>query len=404
VRYCDANGVFSTYSTPTWFETDPLLTSPPVAGSDIYEVPPGGVLDVAAPGVLINDTDADGDPLTAVKLSDPAEGLLTLHADGSFMYTPATNWSGADSFTYCASDGTTNSPGVLCQLVAADMGTQAMMVCEYFSYGVTGGSFAGMSTFDTVGWASNRWSGSTSPEYRPFSAAFISAAGEAQAYSNRLAGGCLRGANSEAGTVTRGLSPPLDGTVWVSLVVTCSWWNSPPDLSKNHAQVVINGRNADRFGVMTSGSSTRQRLLVYENGVMFTNDVVGAGSGRSALLVARLRTNVSGTDDELTAWLFPDGGALPDGRALTNLGAPLYTTSGAQDLWGDTIASVGLTIMSQSDTREIYVDSLRVSYGDIADDAHVHKVLAGEAIPEPLGAMGAVCALWSASMFRRRRI
>ena len=62
-----------------------------------------------APGVLANDTDADGDPLTAVVVTGPAHGTLTLNANGSFTYTPAANYNGADRFTYRANDGTANS-------------------------------------------------------------------------------------------------------------------------------------------------------------------------------------------------------------------------------------------------------------------------------------------------------
>jgi VCBS repeat-containing protein len=61
----------------------------------------GGTL----PGVLANDTDADGDTLTAQKVSDPAHGVLVLNADGTFVYTPAANYNGADSFVYRPFDG-----------------------------------------------------------------------------------------------------------------------------------------------------------------------------------------------------------------------------------------------------------------------------------------------------------
>src|SRR6185436_10379607 len=64
---------------------------------------------VAAAGVLSNDTDADGDPLSAVLVTGPTHGTLTLNANGSFTYVPVTNYNGADSFTYRASDGTLNS-------------------------------------------------------------------------------------------------------------------------------------------------------------------------------------------------------------------------------------------------------------------------------------------------------
>src|SRR5207253_6729586 len=66
-------------------------------------------LTVAAPGVLGNDGDVDGDTLGAVLVAGPAHGNLTLHANGSFTYTPAANYNGGDSFTYKASDGQADS-------------------------------------------------------------------------------------------------------------------------------------------------------------------------------------------------------------------------------------------------------------------------------------------------------
>ena len=77
----------------------------PVAASDAYTGVAGSPLTVAAPGVLANDSDVDGDPLTAIQLSWPANGTLAFNADGSFTYTPLAGWSGPDSFTYHASDG-----------------------------------------------------------------------------------------------------------------------------------------------------------------------------------------------------------------------------------------------------------------------------------------------------------
>ncbi|HEV8274297.1 MAG TPA: Ig-like domain-containing protein, partial [Streptosporangiaceae bacterium] len=58
------------------------------------------------PGVLGNDSDPDGDTLSAVVASGPSHGSLTLNANGSFTYTPDANYSGPDSFTYRASDAT----------------------------------------------------------------------------------------------------------------------------------------------------------------------------------------------------------------------------------------------------------------------------------------------------------
>ena len=58
---------------------------------------------------MANDSDVDGDPLTAAVLAGPSNGTLGLNADGSFTYTPEGDYHGADSFTYGASDGTANS-------------------------------------------------------------------------------------------------------------------------------------------------------------------------------------------------------------------------------------------------------------------------------------------------------
>jgi VCBS repeat-containing protein len=79
----------------------------PVANDDTYQVVQDTSLVVAAPGVLTNDTDADGETLTAGNAGDPANGSVTLNADGSFTYDPDSGYLGPDSFTYDVSDGTT---------------------------------------------------------------------------------------------------------------------------------------------------------------------------------------------------------------------------------------------------------------------------------------------------------
>lgn len=81
----------------------------PDADADSATVDEDATLTVGAPGVLGNDTDADSDPLEAVKVTDPDHGTLTLAADGSYLYTPDPDFNGADAFGYRASDGTTFS-------------------------------------------------------------------------------------------------------------------------------------------------------------------------------------------------------------------------------------------------------------------------------------------------------
>jgi VCBS repeat-containing protein len=86
-----------------------VANTSPVANNDSYSTNEDVPLSIAAPGVLGNDTDAEHNPLTAVLVSGPAHGTLTLNANGSFTYTPAANYNGSDSFTYKANDGTANS-------------------------------------------------------------------------------------------------------------------------------------------------------------------------------------------------------------------------------------------------------------------------------------------------------
>src|SRR5207247_5239205 len=80
----------------------------PGASNDAYSTNEDTALTVAAPGVLANDSDVDGNPLTAVFVSGPSHGTVTLNSNGSFTYTPAANYNGPRSVAYHASDGQHN--------------------------------------------------------------------------------------------------------------------------------------------------------------------------------------------------------------------------------------------------------------------------------------------------------
>jgi len=92
--------------------------SAPVANDDAYSTDLDLQLNVTAPGVLGNDTDADDDPISVAdprtNASTDQDGLVTLDADGSFTYTPSAGFAGIDSFSYSATDGTdTSSPATV---------------------------------------------------------------------------------------------------------------------------------------------------------------------------------------------------------------------------------------------------------------------------------------------------
>ena len=84
----------------------PPTNTAPVAVDDTYAVDKGRTLVIdASKGVLANDTDADGQALTAILVSSAGNGSFTLNADRSFEYKPAKKFSGTVTFSYQSSDG-----------------------------------------------------------------------------------------------------------------------------------------------------------------------------------------------------------------------------------------------------------------------------------------------------------
>ena len=84
------------------------VDDPPVARDD------AGGPSLAAPGVLANDTDVEGDELTARLVTPPGHGSVLLAADGAYLYVPAPGFSGTDRFSYRATDaGAASAPATV---------------------------------------------------------------------------------------------------------------------------------------------------------------------------------------------------------------------------------------------------------------------------------------------------
>lgn len=87
------------------YESQVRTTAMPVADDDSYTTNEDTALEIAAPGVLANDTHAANTTLTAVLVSGPSHAdSFKLNADGSFDYEPGADYNGEDSFTYKARD------------------------------------------------------------------------------------------------------------------------------------------------------------------------------------------------------------------------------------------------------------------------------------------------------------
>lgn len=93
----------------------------PVAKADSYSVQRGGTLVVAAAtGVLVNDTEPQSKPLTAILVSSTTQGTLTLNADGGFTYINNGSAATSDSFTYKANNGTVDTTAATATITITD--------------------------------------------------------------------------------------------------------------------------------------------------------------------------------------------------------------------------------------------------------------------------------------------
>jgi hypothetical protein len=93
----------------------------PIANADTYSTNENEELSIISPGVLVNDVDNDNDELTAVLVDGPTNGTMTLESNGSFLYTPNTDFYGTDSFTYKAIDGQEDSNVAPVSITVNDM-------------------------------------------------------------------------------------------------------------------------------------------------------------------------------------------------------------------------------------------------------------------------------------------
>ena len=109
------------------------VNDPPLAVSDDIEVDEGGTatsLTDAALSVLDGDSDPEGNPLTAVLISDPTHGSLSLADNGTFIYSHDGSETTIDSFTYRANDGELDSNTVTISISIAPVNDPPLAVSD----------------------------------------------------------------------------------------------------------------------------------------------------------------------------------------------------------------------------------------------------------------------------------
>ena len=98
-------------ASSTWMPSESrrqTYIGPPRRPAPICQDIPITTAEDTAGMVYPNCTDPDGDTLSYYIVSLPQHGVV-VKSNGSFTYTPAHNYFGADSFTYKANDGTSDS-------------------------------------------------------------------------------------------------------------------------------------------------------------------------------------------------------------------------------------------------------------------------------------------------------
>ncbi len=82
----------------------PPQNSPPELGDDQFEIDTNGILVLTPQQLLANDSDADGDRLEIVDVSQPETGRLAFNQNSNLVYRPLEGFIGVDSFKYTVAD------------------------------------------------------------------------------------------------------------------------------------------------------------------------------------------------------------------------------------------------------------------------------------------------------------
>ncbi len=151
------NGPFAASTSNTVNYSVSASNVAPSAQADTFNVNEDATLTVAANGVLGNDDDDDGDPLTAQLVTGPThEQSFTLNSNGSFSYTPESNFNGGDSFTYRANDGQANSNNAIVTLTV-------IAVNDSPTFTIDGDVSTSSLTSSTMGESHAGWASGISP-------------------------------------------------------------------------------------------------------------------------------------------------------------------------------------------------------------------------------------------------
>lgn len=133
VTYTVSDGTQTATSTITFTVTEPANYAPQALEDEVTMLA-GTTLFVDAPGVLGNDADQDGDPLTVTWAGDAQHGTAAIAGDGSFTYSPDAGFTGTDYVGYEVGDGTeTDSTTLIIHVIPADSPAHPSVVGDHYT-------------------------------------------------------------------------------------------------------------------------------------------------------------------------------------------------------------------------------------------------------------------------------
>ena len=316
----------SLYATGTVSITVLPVNDAPVATNDNYSTPANTALVVAASGVLANDSDVEGNALTAALVANPLHGTLSLSLNGGFTYTPTNDYSGPDSFTYRASDGISNSATATVTITVAALADVAVSKTGPTNVN-PGASFSYVITVTNYG--PTTASNIVVVDSLPTNLVFSSATGGGSNVSYIVTWPTLPALAKNAGTnFTIFVIAPTNGS-FVN-VASATATTADPDASNNNGSAggsrVSSTVVAVQFGVRQGTNVFNPQTGLYEQLVSVTN-LSGSTVAAFQVLVGDIRgTNgVSRTN----VWLWNATGTNFDGRRYVQYNSPLDPGSNA---------------------------------------------------------------------------
>jgi VCBS repeat-containing protein len=343
----------------------------PVANNDAFSVKQGGtVVTAGATSVLTNDTDAEGSPLTATVVTSPANGTLTLNANGTYTYLHNNSATTTDSFTYKANDGTSDS----------DIATVNITITAPVA---TTNTWTGGTSTDFL--AASNWTASDAPNPVLFgtlatftvptgtanspvlNSNYDTVSGAANCVALNVNSGAVLAANANIATSSTSTTTLVSGTLNINAGATCDLLrlyigntNGSTGIINVNTGGTLSGNNFWRLGAVSGSTGT----INIDGGTFAYSGANGVALGHASTgninLNSGTATITGGFAINSAGTLNVAGGVWNHGTANINNAGTINITGGTFNLL-DAAATINATAISATGIINIAGGTLDVS-------------------------------------------